>query len=75
MARPLPDWPRGLREELAAEYVGLSVSSFRTLVANEVAAVRLSRGRKVWLREALDAWLDARAGNVAGSQDANPWHQ
>ena len=33
MAKPnriLPGWPRGLIEDLAAAYVGLSVSTFRT---------------------------------------------
>lgn len=29
--RPLPGWPRGLAEPLAAAYVGLSVSTVRSL--------------------------------------------
>lgn len=53
-----------MREELAAEYVGLSASTFRTEVAagRAPAAVWLTAGRKIWLRDALDHWLDAKAG-------------
>jgi len=58
----LPGWPRALREEWAAAYLGMSPSLFRATVAPEVAAVRLSPGRVAWLREDLDAWLDRRAG-------------
>jgi predicted DNA-binding transcriptional regulator AlpA len=53
--------------ELAASYVGLSVGS----IANERKAgrfpepVSLTRGRIVWLREDLDAWLDRKAGKAA----------
>lgn len=73
-----PFYPRGLREEHAALYVGLGVSSFRTLVTagDMPGPVWLTRGRKVWLREQLDRWLDARAGVEAASPAAesdNPW--
>jgi predicted DNA-binding transcriptional regulator AlpA len=54
--------PRGLREEQAAHYVGLSVSSFRSHVAADVPPVRITPGRNIWLREHLDAWLNRRAG-------------
>ena len=71
----LPGWPRALREPLAAAYVGLSASTFRAAVAPSVPSVRLTTGRVAWLREDLDAWLDARAGRAAASPDAsNPWH-
>jgi predicted DNA-binding transcriptional regulator AlpA len=72
----LPGWPRALREEWAAAYVGMSASLFRTAVASEVSPVRLSKTRVAWLREDLDAWLDRRAGRVAGSTEPeNPWHR
>ena len=56
----LPGWPRALREDLAAAYVGLSASTFRAAVAPAVPAVRLSPGRVAWLRDDLDRWLDSR---------------
>lgn len=73
--RPLPSWPRGLPEDLAAAYVGLSVSTFRTQVTagDAPAATWLTPGRKVWLREHLDAWLDRKAGTAAPSSPVNEW--
>ncbi|NKE43421.1 hypothetical protein HB662_01430 [Roseomonas frigidaquae] len=56
----LPGWPRALREEWAAAYVGLSPSTFRQAVVPAVQAVRLTAGRVAWLREDLDAWLEGR---------------
>ena len=69
----LPDWPRALSAPLAAAYVSLSEASFRTAVAPELRAVHLTRRRVAWLREDLDAWLDARAGRAAPSSENNPW--
>lgn len=54
--------PRGLKEEQAAHYVGLSVGSFRAHVMPDVPPVKITPGRQIWLREHLDAWLNARAG-------------
>lgn len=74
---PTPPWPpRGLREVDAAYYVGLSVSTFRREVgAGHIpAAVRLTEARKIWLRDDLDRYLDAKAGRVPASEDINPWH-
>lgn len=64
--RTLPGWPRGLREELAAAYVGMSVNGLRTKVeAGEIEPPRRhSSGRIVYLRDNLDAYLD-RLFNVA----------
>ncbi len=65
-----PPWPpRGLPEEQAAYYVGLSASTFRREVGagHAPAPVRLTAGRQVWLRDQLDAWLDQKAGRVVAS--------
>jgi predicted DNA-binding transcriptional regulator AlpA len=63
---PLPGWPRGLREPLAAAYVGLSASTIRAEYAagRFPAPVALTVGRQVWLRDDLDLWLDAKAGRA-----------
>lgn len=71
---PLPGWPRGMPEPLAAGYVGLSVSTIRAERARGAfpAPVRLTAGRQVYLREHLDAYLDKMAG-AAGAAASNPW--
>lgn len=68
--RHIPDaWPRGLRLDAAAEYVGLSRNTF----LREVGAGRapkghqITTGRLVWLREELDAYLDRIAGKIPRS--------
>lgn len=74
----LPGWPRGLREPLAAAYVGLSGSTFRQVVVPQVPAIRLTPSRVVWLREDLDRWLDAKRPSSEPNfwhQAENPWHQ
>lgn len=68
----LPYWPRFLRAEKAAAYLGMSPTHFRTMVAPAVAEVRLGPHLVGWLREDLDAWLDGKAGRTAASE-ANPW--
>ena len=47
----------------AAAYVGLSITAFRTLVTGGAIApaVWITTGRKVYLRERLDAFLDRKA--------------
>jgi prophage regulatory protein len=73
--RPLPGWPRGLREDLAAEYIGLSVSSIRTLRhrGQFPAPIPLTKGRLIFLRDDLDAWLDRKAGRLLVTADAADW--
>lgn len=68
----MPYWPRALREQLAAQYCGLSATTFRQVVMPSVAPVQLTTGRVAWLREDLDAWLDSRKstpvdGTAAGA--------
>lgn len=66
--------PRLMRASAAAHYCGMSESAFHTTVAPELREVRI--GRIVgWLREDLDAWLDAKAGREAASapQEAAGW--
>ena len=68
----LPNWPRGLREELAAAYVGLGVSTWRAQVdaGGAPKPVRLTTNRQVWLRDDLDRWLDSKAGRTGHIQAA-----
>lgn len=65
----LPGWPAALREEWAAAYVGLSLTTFRQVVAPAVPAIRLSTGRIAWRRDRLDAWIESRP-TLDGAVDA-----
>ena len=71
----LPGWPRGLREDLAAAYVGISSALLRVeLRAGRFpAAVQITAGRIVWLRDDLDLCrLDRKAGREV-RDDAAEW--
>ena len=71
----LPTWPRAMNVDLAAAYVALSVTSFRTYVVPSVPSIPLTPGRVGWLREDLDAWLDKQAGrtSVPTNQNRKVW--
>lgn len=66
-------WPRFMRAERAAAYLDVSKSHFLAAIAPELRQVRLSPGVAGWLREDLDAWLDARAGRAVASAPASDW--
>ncbi len=70
----LPDWPRGLRAQLAAAYLGMSRSMFDAEVkaGNLPKPIRTVGSIDVWDRRDLDAWLDAR--HPAGQTSSiNEW--
>lgn len=75
MPNNLPFWPRGLREPLAAAYVGLSEASFRRFcnAGQAPKPVPFPGRRVVWLREDLDAWLDSLAGRTSALAEVNEW--
>ena len=70
MTSAIPYWPRGMSDALAAAYVGLSKSGFLS-DPTIPGPVWIKKGRRVWLREDLDAWLDGKAGKgQAGDQSS-----
>lgn len=72
--RILPGWPLGLTEELAAAYLGISPSLFRREweAGRMPSPIRLTIGRQVWHRGVLDAWLDAKAGQLSHTTRETP---
>jgi excisionase family DNA binding protein len=69
---PLSLPPRGLSRVQAAEYVGVSPSTFDNLVAaGEMPAPKRIRARTVWDRRALDCAFDAF--DDGGENSGNPW--
>jgi predicted DNA-binding transcriptional regulator AlpA len=62
--------PRGLRREAAAEYLGISVSSFDLGVKDGTfPPPRRFRGRVIWDRLALDSAFD----ELPSDDFENPW--
>lgn len=61
--------PRGLSRLQAAEYIGVSPSTFDKMVADgEMPAPKKIRGRVIWDRKQLDCAFDAFDGG-----GGNPW--
>ena len=70
----LPGWPRILRRELAALYVGLSATTFDAEVAAGRAPrpVQITGGVKGWDRFDLDTWVEDRKA-ISEAADVNEW--
>jgi len=71
----LPFWPRVLRREQAAGYVGLGTTTFDAEVAAGRAPrpVQITDGVKGWCRLTLDAWIDDRLAASGAAETGNPW--
>lgn len=69
----LPYWPRVLRREWAAAYLGLSVSIFdrERAAGNLPGPVQITSSIKGWVRDDLDCWIDDR--RTEQSAPANEW--
>lgn len=63
-----------MRAPMASAYVGVSPAAFMQHIAPMLTSISPTPGTRAWLKEDLDAFLDAKAGRVAASQEANPWH-
>ena len=68
-------WPRVLRRDLAARYLGLGLSKFDEEVAEErlPQPIPIAGSVKGWLRDDLDAWIDDRRG--AQNSPGNSWDE
>lgn len=71
----LPGWPLILRRELAAQYIGLSPSTFDVEVKGGriPASVKVTDTVKGWHRGDLDAWAEDR--RAASDNTPNPWDE
>ena len=64
-------WPRGLRREDAADYVGISPTQFDKWVRDEILPKGTKEGGiKLWDRYALDEAMDAIFYPVADTEMA-----
>jgi predicted DNA-binding transcriptional regulator AlpA len=57
----MPGWPYGLSIDLAAQFAGVSESTFRRLVMDAKAPPprRISDGRLIWLLPELETWMQS----------------
>ena len=63
---PFPQWPRGLRRALAAEYIGVSLSLFDTMVRDgRMPKPKRVDNRTIWDRVAVDRAFDVLDGGQA----------
>ncbi|WP_160122434.1 phage portal protein [Rhodovarius lipocyclicus] len=69
----LAPWPRLLRRELAASYLGMSPSAFDAERRAErmPAPIRVTAGIEAWDKADLDGWIEDK--RVAQGATPNPW--
>lgn len=66
----LPDWPARLSEDLAAQYLSISPSTFRERVKSRAYPQPVyDGGRKFFSRRQLDSFVDAQFGLGAADND------
>ena len=71
----LPGWPLMLRRELAAQYLGMSPSTFdaERKAGRVPKPVKITTGLEAWHRGDLEAWAEDRRAAVANAPHPNPW--
>ncbi len=62
----LPDWPRLMAVDLAAQYVGIGT----TMLEEQGPAPKRIGRRKLWDRRDLDRWADALGGQPLEGREA-----
>ena len=69
----LATWPRCMKAEIAAAYLGISISLLHagSRAGRYPKPFHISVGRVVWLKEELDALIDRTAGRPKSGADAS----
>jgi hypothetical protein len=63
----MPHWPARMGEDMAALYLGVSLTKFRERVLGKVYPQPVKEGgRKLWSRRQLDLYVDAQFGIAEG---------
>jgi predicted DNA-binding transcriptional regulator AlpA len=59
----MPDWPARMDDDMAADYLGIGVTTFRDRVkAGQYPQPVHEGGRKLWSRQQLDMFIAAQFG-------------
>ena len=70
----MPNWPARMGEDMAANYLGVSLTAFRERVtANKYPQPVCEGRRKLWSRRQLDLYVDAQFGIANEEQDDPTW--
>jgi predicted DNA-binding transcriptional regulator AlpA len=71
--RKMPHWPARLNEELAADYLSVSRSTFRVRVANREYPQPVREGWRIyWSKAQLDAHVATQFGHMPVSAMEDP---
>jgi predicted DNA-binding transcriptional regulator AlpA len=69
----MPDWPARMDEVMAADYLGVGVTTFRDRVrAKQYPQAVREGGRVLWSRRQLDEFVAAQFG-IATASEVNSW--
>jgi len=60
--------PRILSLDDAADYCGISKTTFLNTAGRDVLPLQISERRRGWDRKALDAWIDRLSGAAAEAE-------
>ena len=66
---------RRFKAHEAAEYLGISVSTFRAIAKKELPPINITENRQVWLIKDLDDFLNKKTGRPTLVNNSNPWDQ
>ena len=59
----MPDWPARMGEDMAALYLGVSMTKFRERVREQTYPQPVKEGGRIfWSRQQLDRWIAAQFG-------------
>ena len=69
----MPDWPARMDETMAADYLGVGVTTFRERVKSKKYPQAVREGaRLLWSRSQLDRFVESQFG-VATATKENSW--
>jgi hypothetical protein len=69
----MPDWPARMGEDMAADYLGVSLTTFRDRVKSRQYPQPVREvGRLLWSRRQLDLFIESQFG-IATASEKNSW--
>ena len=70
----MPHWPARMGEDMAALYLGVSLTAFRERVSSRAYPQPMMEGRRrLWAKRQLDLYVDAQFGIANDEQDDPTW--
>jgi hypothetical protein len=70
----MPDWPARMGEDMAALYLGVSLTKFRERVEAKSYPQPVAEGRrKLWAKRQLDLYVHAQFGIADPDEDDPTW--